>query len=142
MLSSFADALTHQRPSSPFVTLTALRTLIGVQRHRLLLIVALLAACGSLAWAAGQTRPRGASVAIEGTSFVPPELTVTVGQAVTWTNKDPFPHNVSSSAGKFSSKNLEAGGVWTFTPRTAGRFPYVCTLHPGMKGTLVVKKEK
>lgn len=81
-------------------------------------------------------------MAIEGTSFVPPEVTVTVGQTVTWTNKDPFPHNVSSSAGRFSSKNLDAGGTWKFTPRTAGSFPYVCTLHPGMKGTLIVKKEK
>lgn len=79
---------------------------------------------------------------MEGTRFIPPEVTVTVGQTVTWTNTDPFPHNVSSNAGTFSSKNLEAGGVWKFTPRRAGSFPYVCTLHPGIKGTLVVKKEK
>lgn len=115
---------------------------MSVQRHRVFFGLTLIAVCGSFAWTAGQTPSAGASVAMEGTSFVPPEVTVTVGQAVTWTNKDPFPHNVSSSAGKFSSKNLEAGGVWTFTPRSAGRFPYVCTLHPGMKGTLVVKKEK
>lgn len=80
----------------------------------------------------------GASVAMEGTTFVPGEVTVAVGQTVTWVNKDPFPHNVSSTPGGFSSQDLQPGEEWRFTPKTEGRIPYVCTLHPGMKGTLIV----
>lgn len=79
------------------------------------------------------------TVAMDGTTFVPPEVTVVLGEAVTWTNNDPFPHDVSSKAGGFQSRDLEPGDQWRFTPRAVGRFPYVCTLHPGMSGTLVVR---
>jgi plastocyanin len=113
---------------------------MSVQRYHSLFAFMFLLACGSLVWTAGPPR-QTAAVAMEGTSFIPPEVTVTLGQTVIWTNKDPFPHNVSSSSGRFSSKNLEPGATWRFTPKTEGRFAYVCTLHPGMKGTLVVKKK-
>jgi plastocyanin len=34
--------------------------------------------------------------------------------------------------------DLQPGETWQFTPKTAGRYPCVCTLHPGMAGTLIV----
>ncbi len=80
-----------------------------------------------------------ARIDIDGTAFVPAELTVRVGDLVTWTNKDPFPHNVMSATGGFRSGNLQPNQQWQFRPAKAGRFPYVCTLHPGMKGTLIVE---
>jgi plastocyanin len=79
------------------------------------------------------------SVAIDGTAFNPVELMVHVGDVVAWKNTDPFPHNVTSSVGGFSSGDLEPDVQWRWRARTAGRFPYVCTLHPGMKGTLIVE---
>jgi plastocyanin len=82
-----------------------------------------------------------ATVAMEGTTFVPGEIRVAVGQEVTWSNKDPFPHNVSSTPGGFSSRDLEPGEEWRFRAEAEGRFPYVCTLHPGMEGTLIVEKK-
>ena len=81
-----------------------------------------------------------AAIAMDGTTFTPPELHVSVGETVTWTNKDPFPHNVSSSQAHMHSPDIPADGTWSFTPERAGRFDYVCTLHPGMKGVLVVEK--
>lgn len=84
----------------------------------------------------------GASVAMDGTTFVPGEVTVAPGQTVTWTNRDPFPHNISSAPGGFSSQDLEPGAAWQFTPEREGRYPYVCTLHPGMEGTLIVRKQE
>ena len=81
----------------------------------------------------------GKSIAIDGTSFNPVELIVHVGETVAWKNTDPFPHNVTSSVGGFSSGDLAADAQWRLRVRRAGRFPYVCTLHPGMKGTLVVE---
>jgi plastocyanin/cytochrome c553 len=92
--------------------------------------------------AATQSGTPAASVAMDGTTFVPGDITVTVGATVTWTNKDPFPHNVSSTPGGFASKDLQPGEEWRFTPAKEGHFPYVCTLHPGMKGTLIVGGEK
>lgn len=92
--------------------------------------------------AAPQSGTSGPSVSMDGTTFVPGDITVAVGETVTWTNKDPFPHNVSSSSGGFSSKDLQPGDEWRFTAEKPGKFPYVCTLHPGMKGTLIVGGEK
>jgi plastocyanin/cytochrome c553 len=79
------------------------------------------------------------TVAIDGTSFAPAALTVHLGETVTWINKDPFPHNVTSSSGSFRSGDLAPDAQWRFQATKPGTFAYVCTLHPGMKGTLVVK---
>jgi plastocyanin len=84
-------------------------------------------------------RETSTTVAIEGTSFRPGDITVSVNQTVEWINKDPFPHNVSSKAGEFRSGNLAPDGKWRFLPRNRGTFEYVCTLHPGMKARLHVK---
>ena len=65
---------------------------------------------------------------------------VSVNDAVEWVNKDPFPHNVTAKSGGFSSGNLPAAGKWQFRPRSRGTFEYVCTLHPGMDGTIVVTR--
>jgi plastocyanin len=76
---------------------------------------------------------------IDGTAFTPRRVSVKVGDSVTWTNKDPFAHTVTSRAGGFDSKTIVAGGSWTYLATRAGEFPYVCALHPAMKGTLIVE---
>jgi plastocyanin len=88
----------------------------------------------------GADRDRARSVAMDGTTFSPGEVGVRVGETVVWVNKDPFPHNVTSAVGGFGSGDLEPGQEWLFQAATAGTFPYVCTLHPGMKGTLIVNE--
>jgi plastocyanin len=88
-----------------------------------------------------QTQPalKATTVAMDGTTFDPGEVTVAVGDTVTWVNKDPFPHNVTSKAGGFRSGDLAPDATWRFRARTRGSFPFECTLHPGMMGTLHVK---
>jgi plastocyanin len=78
------------------------------------------------------------TVAIEGTSYKPETITVKKGESVTWVNKDPFPHTVTA-AGKFDSKSIAANGKWTYRTTKTGEFPYICTLHPNMKGTIRVE---
>jgi len=90
--------------------------------------------------AAAQTpRPLTHVVVMEGVSFRPDVLTIRPGDSVVWKNQDPFPHTATSVAGGFDSENIAAGTSWTYTPRTAGEFPYVCALHPTMKAVLRVK---
>jgi plastocyanin len=78
------------------------------------------------------------TVAMDGTRFVPETLTVARGDRVTWVNKDPFPHTATAS-GTFDSKSVAAGTSWSYVADARGEFAYVCTLHPGMKGKLVVR---
>jgi plastocyanin len=82
--------------------------------------------------------PAKASAAIDGTRYDPATLTVKRGTTVAFVNKDPFPHTVTAP-GKFDSKDIAAGKTWSYKATKAGRFDYICTLHPNMKGTLVVE---
>jgi plastocyanin len=49
------------------------------------------------------------------------------------------PHLIASSTGKFkSSQVLDTGGRFELTLAKAGTYPYFCSLHPMMQGTIVV----
>jgi plastocyanin len=72
--------------------------------------------------------------------FVPARLVVTKGQLVVWKNSDRARHNATSVKGLFATKT---GGkdarLSARAPRKAGTYRYICSLHPQMKGTLVVR---
>jgi len=90
------------------------------------------------AGAAAADPPRRHEVVIQGLLYVPETLTVRPGDVVVWINKDPFPHTVTA-AGAFDSGSVAAGKSWRFTAKTSGTYPYLCTLHTTMKGTLRVE---
>ncbi len=46
---------------------------------------------------------------------------------------------MTSKEGGFDSREIATGKSWSFTPRKAGTFAYLCTLHTTMKGTLRVE---
>lgn len=90
----------------------------------------------------GAGGPRAAetkTVTIENLQFHPVTLTVKRGDTVVWRNADLFPHNVVAQSGAFRSPEVGASGTWVYTAKQAGEFPYVCTLHPSMKGMLIVR---
>ena len=106
----------------------------------LALCVAIVAALA----AGGEAQQKGNAgtthtVLISGTAFKPATLTVKVGDRVEWKNDDPFAHTVTSSAGHFDSKEIAAGETWSYRATQKGQFPYICTLHRTMRGTLVVQ---
>jgi plastocyanin len=78
------------------------------------------------------------TVAMDGTRFVPETITVKPGDRVVWVNKDPFPHTATADR-TFDSRSIAPGESWSYMARKLGEFTYVCTLHPGMKGTLIVQ---
>jgi plastocyanin len=59
--------------------------------------------------------------------------------SVTWVNKDPFPHTVTSAAGGFDSHEIAPGKSWKYTATKKGEFAYICIFHPTMKATLKVE---
>jgi plastocyanin len=77
-------------------------------------------------------------VKIDNFTFNPPEVTVKVGDTVTWTNGDDIPHTVVS-AGKFRSKTMDTDNSFTFTFTAAGDYKYFCSLHPHMTGMIKVE---
>jgi plastocyanin len=81
----------------------------------------------------------GAAVAIEAFAFSPATLTAQVGQAVTWENHDPAEHTVTAEDGSFDSGTMAAGAAFETTFDSPGEYRYICALHPGMTGTVVVE---
>ena len=76
---------------------------------------------------------------MEAVSFQPSPLTVRSGDTVVWQNRDPFPHTATSTADGFDSGTIAPATSWTYVARVKGAFPYVCTLHPTMRGVLRVE---
>ena len=68
-------------------------------------------------------------------------LTVAPGVTVSITNMDTAAHTVTADEGSaFDAEVKGGGGTATFTaPSAPGSYPYHCTFHPGMHGTLIVK---
>lgn len=86
----------------------------------------------------GPPAPKTASVSLANKSFSPRSVTISVGGTVTWSNKDDMPHNVTSTSGAFRSPIFNRGGTYKQTFAKPGTYPYLCTLHSGMSGTVVV----
>ena len=87
----------------------------------------------------------GSSSPSNGKSFEPASITVSAGTTVKWENKDTTLHTVTSGSAEagdsgkvFDSSYLGAGKEFEHKFDTAGTFDYYCTLHPFMKGKVVV----
>jgi len=102
-------------------------------------IATLLLFVGSPSVKANNQPAANAAVKIDNFVFGPPTLTVPVGTTVTWTNSDDIPHTSVSTEGVFKSKVLDTDEKFSFTFTKAGTYPYYCTIHPKMTGTVVVQ---
>ena len=78
------------------------------------------------------------TVVIEGMKFVPDSIAVKAGDTVVWVNKDLFPHTATAQDRTFDSGELAANASWKYIASKPGKYAYICTLHPTMKGTIVV----
>ena len=76
-----------------------------------------------------------------GNSYKPNPIEIKVGDSVTWINNDSSLHratSTSSNDSNFDSKLLRRGETFSFTFDREGQYPYFCTLHPNMVGSVVV----
>ncbi|HKP54868.1 MAG TPA: S8 family serine peptidase [Chloroflexia bacterium] len=85
--------------------------------------------------------PSGAMalVSIVDFAFSPQNLTVSAGTTVRWTNNGEATHNSTSFKAVWASPNLSTGQTFDYTFNTPGSYPYGCTLHSGMEGTITVQ---
>jgi plastocyanin len=79
------------------------------------------------------------TVSIKRAGFTPKTVNINQGDSVTWTNNDTINHQVVANNGSYASPILGAGKSWTRTFQSGGTFNYHDSLHPGLKGTVVVK---
>ncbi|HET7767037.1 MAG TPA: cupredoxin family copper-binding protein [Burkholderiales bacterium] len=100
---------------------------------------ALVAICLALLPAAALAAGKTHAVRIEGMKFVPERLEVAAGDTVIWTNRDLVPHTVTASGARVESGVLAPNRSFRFVAKKKGEMPYICRLHPVMKGVVVVK---
>ncbi len=113
-------------------------------------ILALVALAGVMVMVAGCTSSSNTNpapvtstasqnnVSIQNYAFSPSTLTIQKGANVTWKNDDSVQHTVVSDSPAFSSPLLNTGDTYTFQFNSTGTYPYHCSIHTYMKGTITV----
>lgn len=112
----------------------------------LIVVAILVAACSAPAASskpaegkpAEQATNGNVDIQMKGFAFSPKELTVKVGNKVTWTNMDSAGHDVKAVDGSWGSDTLNKNQTFSKVFDKEGTFPYVCTFHAGMTGTIIV----
>ncbi|HEV2262002.1 MAG TPA: cupredoxin family copper-binding protein [Candidatus Rubrimentiphilum sp.] len=103
------------------------------------IFVGLLATLTLVAPAVARAAPATPTVTINNFAYSPKVLTITAGTTVRFINRDTEAHTVTyTGPEKFDSAGLDTGDSWTHTFTKPGTYAYFCTLHPFMKGTIVV----
>ena len=85
-----------------------------------------------------EERSGSTAVSISGFAFAEPSLEVAAGTRVSWVNDDPTEHTVTSEDGSFDSGTIAPGEGFAVRFTEPGDYPYVCAIHPDMRGTVVV----
>lgn len=111
----------------------------GLRVAGLVLAMTILAACGgsTSSTASQPAAPEGAvTVTLRNIAFNPVTVTIKAGQTVVWHFDDgSIVHNVTGTGWRSPDQD---SGYYTHTFTTPGRYPYSCTIHSGMDGTVVV----
>jgi plastocyanin len=113
-------------------------------------LAAVLAACSGASTGSGTAAPApsGAaagdvSIAAKDLKFTPTEVSVTAGKPFTiaFDNQEGVPHNIAikdaSGASVFKGEIVTSTKVTYSVPAlAAGAYPFICEVHPDMKGTI------
>jgi plastocyanin len=79
-------------------------------------------------------------VTLRNIAYDPQRVSVKVGEEVKWTNRDGFPHTVTSDNNSFDSGDVGTDKSYSFRFTQAGTYAYHCQIHGKnrMAGTVVV----
>lgn len=111
-----------------------------------LLLALTIAACGGddggdQPAASGECSGDAVVIRMADIKFDPQEATARAGQEICWPNEDEVEHDVVAESGAtFKSKLYGKGETFTTTVEEPGRVEYICTVHPGMTGSIDVKR--
>jgi plastocyanin len=88
----------------------------------------------------GGTGP-GTQVSMKDIKFNPGTVTIKAGGKVTWTNDDSVGHDVTADDFESGSPGgIDGGSTFSHIFKKPGTYAYVCSVHPGMKGSVKVTK--
>ena len=112
----------------------------------IVVLVTFIALCGCTSYGPSSVAPTTTpivspgvlTVTIQNFVFSPATITVPKGTTVTWVNQDSADHQIASDTQGFSSSSLPKGASYSFKFDTPGIYPYHCSIHPSMKGTVTV----
>jgi plastocyanin len=76
---------------------------------------------------------------IQDFAFRPRRLEVRAGSTITFTNSGAVEHSVTGDTGGFDSGLIQPGAKGAITFKEPGVYPFHCTPHPFMTGTVVVR---
>lgn len=76
-------------------------------------------------------------VSIDNYQFLPSTLTIHAGDSVKWTNNDRTAHIIKFAS--FESDSLSDGQTYNHKFNDKGKYNYICSIHPSMKGTIIVE---
>jgi plastocyanin len=79
------------------------------------------------------------TVVIKDFAYTPKTLTVNAGDSVRFINQDDEAHTVTLQGGGFDSGGLDSQNSFTYRFTKPGKYAYFCTLHPYMKGAIIVR---
>lgn len=103
-------------------------------------VISLAKLAGTFPSGAVAAKTGAADVNILGFAFGPGKLVAPAGTAVTWTNADDSPHQVTVAGAPLKTGVILRGQSAALTFKDAGTFNYSCALHPGMKGAVEITK--
>jgi plastocyanin len=104
-------------------------------------VLGLVVGCSSGGGSGSVAAPRTPNtIVIDKFAYAPVALTVAPRTKVTIINQDPASHTVTAKDKSFDSGTIAMGGRGEITaPSKPGSYPYFCTFHQYMAGTLIVK---
>src|SRR6266508_3231773 len=70
--------------------------------------------------------------------FTPSTVAIVLGDTVTFTNSGKVIHSFVANDNSFNSGVVNPGGVYAVRFGRPGQVPYICDIHPQMKGVIDV----
>lgn len=89
---------------------------------------------------AGCTRGAEVKVSMKNFLYTPKEVTISVGDKVTWINDDVEPHTVTTA--DWDSGAIDVGQSYSRVFDTQGTFEILCQFHPDMIGKVTVNPRR
>ncbi|GEM_PF-3152455 len=78
------------------------------------------------------------NVSMDGNEFFPGDITIDVGDTVTWTNNDLVLHSATDDGGLWDTGSVSPGNSASITFTEGATYSYHCEFHAFMTGTITV----